>query len=105
MLVLQYGRTALHFSAARSQIDAVKLLLEHSADVDVDAQDKEGTTALMMAAKRGHISVACVLVQSGADFDLLDRFGRNALSYLWKEEHKQQLQGEMDARCSNPTLK
>ena len=78
-------------------------LLEHNADTD--AQDKDGTTALMMAAKAGYIAVACLLVQSGADFDLLDRHGRDALSYLSNEEHKQQLQGEMDARCSNPVLK
>ena len=84
--------------AAKNHLDAVQFLLEHNADVDV--QNMEGITALMMAAKGGHISVACVLVQSGADFDLLDTHGRNALSYLSDEEHKQQLQGEMDARCS-----
>ena len=105
MLLLQDGCTALHLAAARkrSRVDEVKLLLDHNAYTDV--QDKEGTTALMMAAKGGHISVACVLVQSGADFDLLDTHGRNALSYLAEEEHKQQLQGEMDVRCNNPALK
>ena len=93
----------MHLVVELDKIDFVKLLLELNADVD--AQDEEGTTALMKAAKAGHISVACALVQSGADFDLLDTHGRDALSYVSDEEHKQQLQGEMDARCSNPTLK
>ena len=101
--VFQNGRTALHLGATRKRTDAINLLLEHNADID--AQDTEGTTALMMAAKGEHISNACVLVRSGADFDLLDSHGRDALSYLSNEQHKEQLQGEMDLRCTNYPVK
>ncbi|WP_245273458.1 ankyrin repeat domain-containing protein [Mesorhizobium sp. WSM3224] len=58
-----YGRTALIEAARNGHLDAVKLLVEHGADVN--AADKTGrNSALIEAIKGRHFAVAEYLLES-----------------------------------------
>jgi ankyrin repeat protein/L-ascorbate metabolism protein UlaG (beta-lactamase superfamily) len=54
-----WGRTALHFAAARGDDDAVGILLKCGANADVE--DDSGMTPLHLAAKYGHRNLAGAL--------------------------------------------
>ena len=66
-------RTFLMHAAARGDVDIVKLLLEHEADVN--AKDRSGETALFKAMDAGHSQVVELLlrhepsVESVANFE------------------------------------
>ena len=70
-MVVNLGQTALMYAAMYAQESALRLLLEHRADVN--AVDKEGKTALTMAtavtkqSQNGHTSVVKELLARGAD--------------------------------------
>jgi ankyrin repeat protein len=63
--------------SAGDYADAVKLLLEHSADVNV--KSAEGVTALHGAAHQGALESVQLLVNYGADVDAVDNKGATAL--------------------------
>lgn len=71
------GMTPLMWATAAGQTEAIRVLLEHGADVN--AQDADGDTALMRAARRGHIAALDGLLASGADPNLGGNSGRTAL--------------------------
>jgi ankyrin repeat protein len=53
-----------------------------NANVDVNAQDKEGLTALHCAASKGHVDCIETLLNFGnADLIALDRLGASPLHY------------------------
>ncbi|MBQ4875381.1 MAG: ankyrin repeat domain-containing protein [Rickettsiaceae bacterium H1] len=58
---------ALHISADKGNEEFVEALID--ADVDVDAQTKEGVTALMFAADNKHKEVVERLISAGANVD------------------------------------
>ncbi len=60
------GTTALMFAAASGKADAVKLLLDKGAKLDVK-ENARGETALMFAAAAGRAEVIRVLTAGGAD--------------------------------------
>ena len=63
------GATCLIFAAMRGWLAISELLVDNSAEVDV--QDaKSGWTALMQATYYGHKSIARLLIDSGADISL-----------------------------------
>lgn len=76
------GRTALHASVGSTpslpekQQECVRLLLRHSAQVNV--QDKSGITPLMNAAWFGCALCVPDLLKAGADVGLKDTQGRTA---------------------------
>ena len=54
-------------AAARAgDLDTVRLLLAHGADVEATERDRR-QTALMWAVAQGHAAVAQVLIEHGAD--------------------------------------
>jgi ankyrin repeat protein len=59
------GLTPLTWAAYRGHESTVRLLLEHSADVN--QSKKNGETPLFNAAYRGRIPVIDILLDSGAD--------------------------------------
>ena len=70
--------TALHAAAAAGHLEAVDLLLEFKAHVDVpDITEK---TPLMKAVVHGHDGVVSRLVLARADMDLADKAGNTAYS-------------------------
>ena len=60
------GETALMTAARTGRVEAVRLLLDHGADVDA-AEQWRGQTVLMWAAAEGHAAVVRELIARGAD--------------------------------------
>jgi uncharacterized protein YecT (DUF1311 family) len=87
-----FGKTALMYAAHLNQITAVKVLLEHGADVNLATTagrqytcgqfDRVGRTALMYAAENGSIPVMRMLLDAGADVNAKDSKGNNVDFYL-----------------------
>lgn len=59
------GLTALHYAVLTNNLDSVKLLLNHGADVS--AQDEYGFSPLHTAAALGFLQVTALLIIHGAD--------------------------------------
>jgi predicted LPLAT superfamily acyltransferase len=60
---------ALWQAAAKGDTEAVKLLLEEGADVNMK-RTSNGTTALSMASQNGHTEVVRLLLEKGADVNV-----------------------------------
>lgn len=73
------GRTALIAASARGQVQIVKALLDHGADVS--AADGDGQSPLMFAAYNGDRDVVELLLQHCVQVNQCDRSGRAALWY------------------------
>ena len=63
-------------------VAAIRLLLEHGADVDPVAEDE---TPFLSAVKTSHFASARVLLEHGADPDFRDSRGMTALHYMLKK--------------------
>ncbi|XP_068104500.1 inversin [Hyperolius riggenbachi] len=75
----KYGGTALHAASLSGQISTVRILLEHSAQVD--AADVMKHTPLFRACEMGHREVIYTLIKGGAKVHLVDKDGRSALHW------------------------
>ena len=60
----QQGRTLLHYTGSRGQIDMIELLLEKGADPNI--KDKNGNTPLHWC---GHVDIVELLISYGARVD------------------------------------
>jgi ankyrin repeat protein len=69
--------TALHFAAREGRLDAVRTLIEASANRNVT--DEYGSTPLILAVLNGHLDVAGALLEAGADPNIADSWGRTVL--------------------------
>src|SRR6202044_3818989 len=63
---LPHGETALMMASRTGNVDAIKVLLDHGAEVNAK-ETLRGTTALMWAADEGHAPAIQLLLQHGAD--------------------------------------
>src|SRR6202140_5525971 len=69
----KYGDTALMMAARTGRTDAIKVLLDHAAQVN--AKEAWGdTTALMWAVSERHPDAAKLLVEHGADVNARSKF-------------------------------
>ena len=73
------GFTPLLFAAQYGAMDAVRVLADAKADLNL--ADPDGITPLMMATVNGHYDVAAELVRKGANVNAVDRSGRSALFF------------------------
>jgi ankyrin repeat protein len=71
------GWTAVMFAARRSNIDMMKLLLDHGCDID--ARDVNGTTPLMTAIRAKQHDMVAYLISRGAGLDVKDNWENTAL--------------------------
>ena len=60
----------LHMACNRGHFDAVKLLVQHGADVNY--QCKDGRYSALMHLKSSHVEIARFLVENGADTELVN---------------------------------
>ena len=74
---MQYGNTALLWSAYNGQLDCVKFLLQQGADIH--DKNENGDTALLYSAYNGHLDCLKFLVQQGADIHTRANDGNTAL--------------------------
>lgn len=97
--MLQHGvpiTGALHGAAARGDLDAIRLLLEHGADVnerlpiEVAHSRKTacsvGWTPMHCAAARGHPEAMKLLEDEGGLTDVLDSRGKTPLQVLHEDD-------------------
>lgn len=70
----------LHLAAINHHIDAVRLLLEAKASIDV--KDETGMTPLHCACIAGCMATIRLLLESGADYMLSDNSGKTAMMLL-----------------------
>ena len=70
------GETAVMTAARTGRVEAVRILLDHGADVDA-AEQWRGQTALMWAAAEGHTAAVRELIARGADVDARSGTRRN----------------------------
>jgi hypothetical protein len=73
-----YCMTALHVASNAGRDHAVRLLLEHAADVSALTKSEE--TALHRAARRGHLPCVQALLRAGCDPLVKTRQGTSALT-------------------------
>jgi ankyrin repeat protein len=59
-------------SAEYGHLDIVKFLIEHGADIYIDKNNDIGISALQMSASHGHLEVVKFLVASGANIHTLN---------------------------------
>jgi regulator of sigma E protease len=71
------NHSPLMVAAAAGDVEAVRLLLEHKANVN--APDSDGKTALHIAAVMGRAEVAGELLKAGAALNARDQLGRTPL--------------------------
>jgi ankyrin repeat protein len=71
------GNTALSSAAAAGRAAAVKVLLEHGADVRL--KDKDGQTAVYGAVAAQHLQIVRLLLQHGCDINVTDNDGHTLL--------------------------
>eukprot|EP00928_Gymnodinium_smaydae_P061169 TRINITY_DN45321_c0_g1_i1.p1 TRINITY_DN45321_c0_g1~~TRINITY_DN45321_c0_g1_i1.p1 ORF type:complete len:476 (+),score=73.01 TRINITY_DN45321_c0_g1_i1:65-1492(+) len=69
-------QSALHQSTNLGNLEAIRLLVEHKADVN--AAGKQGMTPLHFAARKKSVEAARVLLAAGADVTLRDKSGLTA---------------------------
>lgn len=70
------GWTPLHEACNRGHSQAVRVLIQHGANVNASAEC--GTTPLIDAARNGHLSIVRVLLRHGAIPTIADRRGQTA---------------------------
>jgi ankyrin repeat protein len=66
----------------RNDLAAVRLLLDHGAEIDAVAEDE---TPFLSAVKVSHFAVAKLLLERGADVNFQDGRGMSALHYMLKK--------------------
>jgi len=64
-----YGLTPLHAAAARDQVEAPRLLLQHNADTEAHAAGWYGDTPLHRASNHGYHNVVRLLLSHGANIN------------------------------------
>ena len=72
------GCTALRHAAVRNHADAVQVLIDAGADIEV--KDEEGRSPLLVSNCLGHLDIAIMLVKAGADVCVTDNKGRTCLT-------------------------
>eukprot|EP00163_Fabomonas_tropica_P029901 TRINITY_DN6583_c0_g3_i1.p1 TRINITY_DN6583_c0_g3~~TRINITY_DN6583_c0_g3_i1.p1 ORF type:complete len:130 (-),score=9.10 TRINITY_DN6583_c0_g3_i1:91-480(-) len=83
------GRTALHFAAEKGQVDVVKALISHGADVDIqESPALDGSYPLHLAVRGGHVSTVTLLLHNDADPSTQDKYGFTPLHLAARFGHE-----------------
>ncbi|XP_042225932.1 ankyrin-3-like isoform X2 [Homarus americanus] len=81
------GRTPLHQAAITGNLQLVRLLCDHRADLHLTSNQDEGRTALHLAARAGHRNIVELLLARGAQVNVLDDHGRTPLHLAAEAGH------------------
>eukprot|EP00826_Nyctotherus_ovalis_P051142 TRINITY_DN6378_c0_g1_i6.p1 TRINITY_DN6378_c0_g1~~TRINITY_DN6378_c0_g1_i6.p1 ORF type:complete len:133 (-),score=39.20 TRINITY_DN6378_c0_g1_i6:133-531(-) len=71
------GRTALHYAAAKNEIECMQELLANGAYID--AQTLGGDTSLIKAVELGRIDAVYELIDWNCNFNIQNKFNETAL--------------------------
>ena len=76
----EYNNTVLYIASRNGNLNMVKYLVEHGADVNI--QNRWGETALYQASNRnGHLDIIRYLVEHGADVNIKDEDSKTVLHW------------------------
>ena len=83
------GETALHIAVRRKYYEAIKLLIENNADINV--LTKFGAPITVYLLDRQHVNfdyfeILQILIENGADINAKDKNGKTALMYAEEKE-------------------
>ncbi len=81
-----FGLTALHYGSKQSNVQVVKILLEHGANPNIRGPD--GRTALHFAAAYSTREVCLELLGAEADMDAVDEYGCQAIHLAEQNENR-----------------
>ncbi len=76
-----YAHYPLHLACNRGQFEAVKLLVEHGAHINLQCRCKYSA---IMHLKANHLEIAKFLVEHGANTELVNQFGKGMDAELKK---------------------
>ncbi|KAL1124065.1 hypothetical protein AAG570_001835 [Ranatra chinensis] len=96
------GRCAIHYAAEYGHVNAVKLLINAGAKVDMG--DVDSLTALHLAANKGHYSVVETLLTSGALVNCKTTDKLSALHYAASRGHARIVQILIDRGANVDSL-
>ena len=90
-----FGASALMAAAASSDLDSVKLLVKHGANVNAHVRGSEaaaiwggGRSALSWAAFRGDRAMVKFLLDSGAEVNSPEGFGTALMQAAWNDQNE-----------------
>ncbi|CAH1798952.1 unnamed protein product [Owenia fusiformis] len=79
-----YFRTALHYATYSDHAEMVNLLLDHDANVTIDA---DGRSPLHVASVRGNLTIVQYLTKKSIPLDQIDNFGFSPLDLACLRGH------------------
>ncbi|WP_264704376.1 ankyrin repeat domain-containing protein [Wolbachia endosymbiont (group B) of Apotomis betuletana] len=91
-------RTSLHLASEAGEWDKVKLLLDESANIEV--QDEFGYTPIFLATQSGKWSVVELLLDRGANIDAQDKEGKTLLHFAASGNNLDMVQFLLDRGAS-----
>ena len=86
----EYGRSALYWACMKGNLTNVNRLLQSSADLDQQTNDKHlyaGSTPLNRSCYEGHLDIVKVLIKGGADVSIKEEDGKDALTNAKRMNH------------------
>lgn len=75
---LEFGQTPLALAAELNNLDAMKMLIENGADVNLNDQNDLAYTPIETAARKGNIEAIQLLLDNGADINKGNSINTNA---------------------------
>ena len=84
---LDLAGSALHMAAQGGHEDLMQLLLRRR-DINVNYQDKVGSSPFLVAVLRGHEAIVHLFLKEGVDTSLTDNDGLTALMMAVRGEHQ-----------------
>merc|ERR1711865_473650 len=85
MLDYRDGGTLLKFAACNGKVEALQVLVDSKASLDIQAKD--GVTALHLAAAFGIVEALQFLLDSKASLDFKNKDGKTALDFAQEGGH------------------
>lgn len=86
----EQGRSALYWACLKGNLNNVNKLLERSANVDQQTNDKNpnpGATPLSTSCYNGNLDIVKVLIKAGADVYIKEKNGWDALANAKNGNH------------------
>jgi tankyrase len=99
-----HGWTPLHLAAHYGNLDIVKLLLDHGADIEAVSRNAIANTPISAAAWGNHLEIVGCLLDHGANVNAINRWGATAL-HRAVDANRKPLAELLLTRGADPTIR